>query len=264
MTALVLAYHAVEPGPPPLCLAPEEFQRHLDVLAELAVPTLTVSALAEALRREALRREALPERAVAITFDDGCASAVRVAAPLLREHAMTATFFCVAGHLGGWNDWPTQPRAVPRLQLATRDELRELAASGFEIGAHGMDHEPLTHAGQEVARRELEDSKIALEAVTGQRVTSFAFPYGAPPSGVAAPLVSELYAAACGSRPRRVAAGFDPHALPRVDAHYLRRPAMLRRVALGRWDAYLRLRELGARARRIVASDYRPVESGNG
>ena len=85
----------------------------------------------------------VPARAVAITFDDGCASVARTAAPLLAERGLTATVFCVAGHLGGRNDWPTQHDRMPSLALAGADELVELHRAGVEIGAHGVAHAPL-------------------------------------------------------------------------------------------------------------------------
>jgi peptidoglycan/xylan/chitin deacetylase (PgdA/CDA1 family) len=254
--ALILTYHAVEQGPAPLCLTPELFRSHLDVFEELGVSTLTVSELAERLRDSTL-----PERAVAITFDDGCASAVRTAAPALAERGMSATFFCVAGHLGGWNDWPTQPASAPRLALADEEELRELAQLGFEIGAHGNHHLPLGDADADVARREVEDSKLVLEKATGRPVRSFGYPYGAPPASGAARLVAQLYGAACGNFLHRVDAQSDPMWLPRVDAHYVRHPGVLHRVAGDRWGTYLRLRGVGARARRLFRSDHVPVPS---
>ena len=45
-------------------------------------------------------------------------------------------------------------------------------------------------------------------------------------------------------------------ALPRVDAYYLRRPELLRRVLEGARDEYLRLRAIAARARRLFWKDY--------
>jgi peptidoglycan/xylan/chitin deacetylase (PgdA/CDA1 family) len=252
--ALILTYHAVEEGPAPLCLAPALFLSHLDVLEELRVSTLTVSGLADALRHGTL-----PDRAVALTFDDGCASAVRTAAPALAERGMVATFFCVAGHLGGWNDWPTQPASAPRLALARADELRELARLGFEIGAHGNDHVPLGNAGADVVRREVEGSKHVLEDATGRPVRSFAYPYGVAPRSGAERLAAQLYGAACGNLLHRVNARCDPMRLPRVDAHYVRYPRVLRRVAADQWDSYLRMRAVGARARRLLRSDHVPV-----
>ena len=245
MTALILTYHAVEDGPAPLCVAPEHYRAQLDCLAELGVATLTVSQLAAALRDRTL-----PDRAVAITFDDGCASAVRAAAPALVERGMTATFFCVAGHLGGWNDWPTQPSGAPRLELATAAELGDIARLGFEIGAHGLEHAPLGGAGPELSRRELQDAKTALEAIAGTSIRSIAYPYGILPSQAAASLVAQLYDAACTTRLARVVADSDPLSLPRVDVHYVRRLTIFRRVVVGGLDSYLRSRAFASRIRR--------------
>ena len=101
--ALIITYHAIEPGPPPLCVHPELFQLHVEtVLSEGASASLSVAALAEEL--------AAPtgdERLVAFTFDDGFASVARHAAPVLSAHGVGATVFCVAGHVGGRNDWST-------------------------------------------------------------------------------------------------------------------------------------------------------------
>lgn len=54
-----------------------------------------------------LSRGELPERAAAITFDDGYADNYTQALPLLREHGMSAAFFIATGFLDGgrmWND----------------------------------------------------------------------------------------------------------------------------------------------------------------
>lgn len=245
MTAVVITYHAVEHGPAPLCIEPDRFRAQVDILVELGVETLTVSRLAECVRDGAL-----PERAVALTFDDGCASAVRTAIPALAERGLTATVFCVAGHLGCGNDWPTQPRGLPSLELAGADEILHASRLGFEIGAHGVEHAPLDTAGPELARTELADGKAKLEAILGAPVRSLAFPYGAAPSPEAAALVDELYDAACTTRPARVQPGCDPLSLPRVDVHYLRRPGVFRRVAAGGLGPYLRVRGALTAARR--------------
>ncbi len=243
--ALILTYHAIEEGPAPLCLEPDLFRAHLDCLADLGAATLTISELSCALRAGEL-----PPRAVAITFDDGCASAARVAAPMLAERGQKATFFCVSGYLGGWNNWPTQPRRMPRLALASGEELGELAQAGFELGAHGMEHAPLADASAELAWQELHESKIALEGAADTSVRSFAYPYGVVPSEVARALANELYIAACAGTVARVVPGTNLLALPRVDVHYIRRPATLKRAVAGSLDPYLRMRGLAGRIRR--------------
>jgi peptidoglycan/xylan/chitin deacetylase (PgdA/CDA1 family) len=249
--ALVVAYHAVEPGPPPLCVDPDLFRRQLDLIVAEGARALTVRELGERLRSGTL-----PDRAVAITFDDGLASVARIAAPLLRERGLTATVFCVAGRLGGSSDWPTQPPDKLRLPLATAAELAELAADGFEIGSHGWSHTPLEGLDGDLLDRELEESRRRLEDEVGTSVTSFAHPYGVAPPGGAAQLAAAGYRAACTTEVRRVDPADDPLALPRVDAWYLRRPALYRLALRDRLPLYLAARRHGALARRLVRKDF--------
>jgi len=56
---------------------------------------------------EQLFEGSIPSRAMAITFDDGYADNLEVAAPLLARLGLHATFFVTTGYLGGtcmWND----------------------------------------------------------------------------------------------------------------------------------------------------------------
>jgi peptidoglycan/xylan/chitin deacetylase (PgdA/CDA1 family) len=249
---LAVTYHAIASGPPPLYIDPSLLERHVEVLVEARVTALTVSELADALRSGSL-----PERAVAITFDDGFASIAESAAPVLARHGLRATVFAVADHVGGSSDWSTQPASAPRLPLLDRGGLGALAAAGWEIGSHGRTHRPLGSLDAEGLRDELGGSRSALEDLLGVPVRSFAFPYGSIPDGAADALIEAGYAAACTTRPGHVTPGADPLALPRVDAHYLRSPARLRRAAGGGDLAYLAVRRVASRVRRLVASDHR-------
>lgn len=246
---MVLTYHAIEEGPPPLCMPLALFEHHVATLVEARATFLTVSELAGALRRGEL-----PDRAVAITFDDGCASVLSNAAPVLARHGVAATVFAVSGHLGGSNDWPTQPDSAPRLELLGADDLAGLAGRGWEIGSHTVTHPPLAGLSPEALDRELCESRTALAATVDGPVTSFAYPYGSIPAGAAGALAAAGYDAGCGSTLERVDGGSDPLALPRLEMHYLRRPDRLRAV-LARETTYLRLRRAGARARRRLARE---------
>jgi peptidoglycan/xylan/chitin deacetylase (PgdA/CDA1 family) len=252
--ALILTYHAVERGPAPLCLEPELFREHLDVLADAGATTLTVSELAAALRGGEL-----PERAVAITFDDGFRSVAEHAAPLLAERGQRATVYAVAGSLGKVNDWPTQQEDAPRRPLLSAEELAEIAEAGVEVGSHGMQHAPMAHVDEDGARDEVVRSKELLEDLLSRAVTTYAYPYGAAPLPHAERLVRDTYDAACGTRLATVGADVDLYHLPRVDAHYVRRPELLRRAADGSLRSYLLLRRVGAGSRRLAKKDYRPL-----
>jgi len=84
-------------------------------------------------------------------------------------------FLDALAHLGGING--RQLAGEASLYL-TRKQVRELAASDFEIGNHTYNHvhcRSLTPAdfGQEIGR-----NKAELEALSGKKVRSFSLPYG--------------------------------------------------------------------------------------
>src|SRR5262249_6946868 len=146
--------------------------------------------------------------------------------------------------------------------LAGIQELAELSAMDFEIGSHGHEHAPLTGDDRALVTREIVDARRALEDAVGTAVTSFAYPYGAGPSPEAETLVRETYDAACTTRPALVDGETDPLLLPRLDAHYLRRPERLARVLASGIGPYLHGRFLGARARRVLRRDYVELATG--
>ena len=251
MTAIILTYHAVEDGPAPLCFPPKAFRAHLDAIADAEAEVLTVREMAAALHDSEL-----PDRAVAITFDDGFRSIIEHAAPMLRARSLPATVFAVAGHLGGENDWPSQPKRAPRRPLAGAEELAELAAEGWEIGCHGLRHMPLGGASPGTIDRELIDARKELARATGADVRSFAFPYGSVPGDGARDVLAHHYAAACTTDLGAVRADSDVLALPRIETHYVRRADLVRRAIEGTLDTYLGARRHLARARRVLRRDY--------
>ena len=255
-TRLILTYHAIAPGPPPLFVAPGVLERHLDCIVDSGAAVLTVSALAAALGDGTL-----PDLAVALTFDDGFESVVTDAAPLFADRGLVATIFCVSDHVGGTSDWPSQPSSAPRLPLADTEALRELATTGWEIGAHAVSHQALADEPAEVVRRDLLESRCLLEETVGTPVTSFAWPYGSVPDNSATLLGEAGYHAACTTRIATVDLGTLPLQLPRVDAHYLRSPPRLAALLRGRLPGYLATRRALAAARRRVISDHARPES---
>ena len=92
--AVVLVYHRVrERGLDPwnLTIDPEIFAGQMEVLARDWTPL----SLAELV--EGVGRQQLPERAVAVTFDDGYADNLEVAAPILVERGIPSTLFVATG-----------------------------------------------------------------------------------------------------------------------------------------------------------------------
>ena len=58
------------------------------------------------------------------------------------------------------------------------DEVRQMAANGFTIGAHTATHPPLSQVSLDRARREVTESRARIEAEIGQPVRAFAYPHG--------------------------------------------------------------------------------------
>ena len=56
------------------------------------------------------------------------------------------------------------------------DQVREMAANGFEIGSHGCSHRIMTRLSTHEATQELLRSKAEIEARVGRAVRHFAFP----------------------------------------------------------------------------------------
>ena len=251
LRALILTYHGIEPGPAPLFVKPELFAHQLEILRDQDATLITVSALVEGLRTGRL-----PPRAVALTFDDAFASVAEHAAPLLIREGWPATVYCVSGYIGRQNDWPTQPRGVPRRPLASHAQLRELVAAGWEIGAHTRSHVPLARLERPRLSDEIVGARDELEHVLGCQITSFACPYGDRPSPTARALIERSYLSCCSTRMGHAGGAAEAYELPRVDAHYLRRPSMFRRAVRGN-TGHLTLRRTGARLRHALVSDFR-------
>jgi peptidoglycan/xylan/chitin deacetylase (PgdA/CDA1 family) len=126
----IVIFHRVHARPDPLF--PNE--AHAKVFGERLFwlrSWFNVLPLGEAVA--ALARGALPERALAITFDDGYADNVTVALPILRQLGLHATFFVAAGFLDGgvmWNDVVIE---------AVRAAQSPLDLSGLGLGRHAID-----------------------------------------------------------------------------------------------------------------------------
>jgi peptidoglycan/xylan/chitin deacetylase (PgdA/CDA1 family) len=65
-----------------------------------------------------------------------------------------------------------------RFLMLDRTGLRQLAAAGMMIGAHSLSHPILARASEELARREISESRSVLEKALGQTVWAFGYPFG--------------------------------------------------------------------------------------
>lgn len=177
----ILMYHMVQAHRPGtrfngLRVTPANFEQQVCWLHERGFTFLTVSELWE-------RRHNLPARPVVITFDDGYADNLHHALPVLERYNACATVYVVVDRHD--RDWSTYKKAhhdsgeLVREPKLSDDELRQLVASGrIEIGSHTLTHCNLAKTAEADKHIELTESRRLLQALTGQPVKSFAYPFG--------------------------------------------------------------------------------------
>jgi len=142
------------------------------------IPVIPLRALVDHLERKTPLpepgRQPFGDRFVVITIDDGYKTAKDIAWPILKQYGYPFTLYIY-------------PHAVSRLRgTLTWDDLREMSASGVDIGSHSLTHPLLTHPGNPMNKKdyrawvdqELFESKRRLEEELGLPVTSLAYPYG--------------------------------------------------------------------------------------
>jgi peptidoglycan/xylan/chitin deacetylase (PgdA/CDA1 family) len=168
---MILMYHAiaqVPEDPNHLCVTPERFASQLAWLQRRGLRGVGIGALVDAMRSG--RHRGL----VGISFDDGYASLLESAVPLLHRAGFGATAFVVTGRLGGSNAWDEGPS----FPLLSADGVRELAAAGIEIGSHTATHPHLAGASPHQLAAEVSQSRSSLRQLLGIEVRGFAYPYG--------------------------------------------------------------------------------------
>lgn len=242
--AVVLVYHRLadtEDDPYGQAVRPETFARHLEMLAR-EHPVVPLRDLVE-------RR--YEDGAVAITFDDGYADNLLIAANL-----PVTVFVTVEPVLDGRRFWwdeiagiepglrgklHTRLKGLPgrerqgrlatlawkddadRGRPLTLDELRDLASRpGVEIGAHTLSHPSLALLPAVEQERELAGARTRLEEMLGRPVTLLAYPFGKP--GDVSEETQALarragYRAAFTTVPRCLVPSSPLFALPRLTVH---------------------------------------------
>jgi peptidoglycan/xylan/chitin deacetylase (PgdA/CDA1 family) len=116
-------------------------------------------------------------RGVVISFDDGYRHLSEILPALMERYSFRPIVFMPTGLLGQSNRWDYSHRlrATPHLD---RDTVRNLAASGVVFGSHGTTHRDLTSCTTPELKQELEDSRRALQDLTGQEVDEISYPFG--------------------------------------------------------------------------------------
>jgi peptidoglycan/xylan/chitin deacetylase (PgdA/CDA1 family) len=182
-----------------LTVSPAKFEEQVRHLSENGFTFLFASEVETAV----LEGKALPERAIAITMDDGYADNFEQAFPILRKYGAKATIFLVtntldkAGHL-------------------TWDNCRTMQPEGVGYGSHTVHHYELPSLSVAEMDRELRDSKQTIEFRLSAPVTSVAYPSGAYNQTVASRAEAAGYLAGWKKGGGPVQPGMNAYLLPRV------------------------------------------------
>lgn len=165
---------------------------------------------------------------LSITFDDGYADNLDVAAPLLVEQGLPFTVFVSS-------EFVRQGRPG----FLTPQALRSLAGMpGASIGAHGASHVALTQCDDAQLRSELVSSRHYLEDVIGAPVETMAYPYGAVDRRVRDATEAAGYVLAACSQAGLNEAGRDPLLVRRTEVLSHDSPRHFRQKLDGHWDWY--------------------------
>jgi peptidoglycan/xylan/chitin deacetylase (PgdA/CDA1 family) len=198
-------YHRVVPpqdardSSPSLVVPPDVFAAQMTALDRAGWRTITLARLADDL---AGGRRPAP-RTFVITFDDGYDDGFLYALPILQQHGFVATYFIVTGRLSRPGD-------------LTADHVRALVSAGMEIGDHTVDHLGLAGLPLAKMRFEVETSALAIEALTGARPTTFAYPFGSDDPAVAAEVARAGFALAVTSVEGVGESAWNRYTVPRL------------------------------------------------
>ena len=115
---------------------------------------------------------------------------------VMQEYGHTATWFMVGDNVGKKSTWE-DPGAPAGIAMLSATQLREMAAHGFEIGAHGLTHRNLTQLDDVALVEETVRPMQVLQDLLGREITSFAYPYGDYDDRVVAAVKEAGYRQAC-------------------------------------------------------------------
>jgi len=198
--AVALMYHRFgENGIPSTNIRVEQFERHLQILAEGGYRVVPLAEIVAAMKAGT----PVPPKTVAITVDDAYASVLTVAWPRLKARGWPLTLFVA-----------TEPVDRGTHGYLTWAQIRTLAAEGVTIGAHSRSHAHMAKLSPADAAAEIAQSNARFQAELGAVPSLFAYPYGEANTETER-LAAQSYAAAFGQHSGVLTATDNRFFLPR-------------------------------------------------
>ncbi len=150
----------------------EEFEKQLKYLKDNNYITITFKDLYILSKEDRKKR-----KYIILTFDDGYKDNYDLLFPLLKKYNMKAVIYMVSDEK--YNKWDVEASGEKKFDLMSKDEMLEMHKSGLvEFGGHTLHHPKLNTLTEKEQKYEIEENKIYLEETLGEKLCSFAYPYG--------------------------------------------------------------------------------------
>ncbi|MCA9240124.1 MAG: polysaccharide deacetylase family protein [Planctomycetales bacterium] len=210
----ILFFHRIADAcPNPWTMPCRTFERQVSWIAR----HYEVVSLHEAQQR--IRSGTNHKPTACLTFDDGYAENCEFALPLLLKRSLPFTYFVTTDNVLRGKPFAHDLADGVALKPNTLAELRALAKSGVEIGAHTRSHADLGRLESESElQEEIVGSKQELEDAIGRHVRYFAFPFG-----LHANMSPAAYRVACQGGYEGVCSAYGSYNWPGEDPFHLRR-----------------------------------------
>ena len=182
-----------------LSVCPESFERQIAFLKKRGYNVVRLEDIPKIIKSKNI-----PRRTIAITFDDGYENNYTCAYPVLKKFRIPATIFIMPALVGteGYLTW---------------DQIIEMSESGVvSIGSHSMSHAYLPGSAEQGLKREIVDSKRAIESHIRKKVHSFSYPIGAFDERVRSKVERAGYKLAVATNPGKAYPKHDLFAMKRL------------------------------------------------
>lgn len=142
-------------------LSPALFAADLQALADSGYQTILPDQLYNYLATGA----AIPAKSFMLTYDDTDEEQFSIAAPEMAKHHFKGVYFIMTISIG-------RPRYM------SKEQIKQLSDDGHVIAAHTWDHHMVTKYNDSDWNKQLTESKLKLETITGKPIDYFAYPFG--------------------------------------------------------------------------------------
>jgi peptidoglycan/xylan/chitin deacetylase (PgdA/CDA1 family) len=138
-------------------ISPNVFRQRLEVLKKAGYNSVTISQLVDVVRNGGT----LPPHPFVMTFEAASISLYKVAYPIMKEFGYVGTVYAIVSQIDGKG-------------MASTEQLKEMIASGWEVGSKGMTGIDLS-SHHDQAGYEISTSRIELGKKLGVEVKTYSY-----------------------------------------------------------------------------------------